>query len=105
MKMDFNQITKNFLLGEVKKNTDPRALLQAVKEILENIRPRSKSDQNRISVAQQHLREVNNSFKKLQERVNMLEEKLQVLEEMSSMGGGNVAIGSGPIGTKDKKDE
>ena len=106
MKVDLNSLTRNFILQEGKKGSaDPNALLQAIKEVLENVRPRSRTDKNRILVAQAHLREVVSSFRKLQERVNLLEEKLQVLEEISTMAGGSVQGAAAPLGIKDEKDD
>ena len=101
MKIDFNSITRRFLMGEGKQEINPHALLQALGETLSSIRPRSLRDENKIAVAKKHLHEITRSFRKLQEQVNVLEEKLQVLEEMSSMAGGSVGGPSGPS----KKDE
>lgn len=95
MKIDFNGITKRFLLGEGKKEINPHALLQSLAEMLNNIKVSSRRDQNRLEIGKRQLREIRNSFRKLQEQVNVLEEKLQVLEEISTMGGGAVEIGSG----------
>ena len=92
-------------MNEGKKDVNPNALLQALQEALSTMRPSTRRDQNKIAVAMKHLKEITVSFRRLQEQVNILEEKLQVLEEMSSMGGGNVAIGSGVIGKKEKHND
>tara|TARA_R110002051_G_scaffold84252_1_gene149190 strand:- start:233 stop:556 length:324 start_codon:yes stop_codon:yes gene_type:complete len=102
MKIDFNKMTRKFLMGEGRGKVDPNALLQAIKESLSNIRPSSRTDENRIAVAKEHLREITRSFRRLREQVNVLEEKLQILEETSSGAGGAVAGFAAPIGAKSK---
>ena len=89
MKIDFNAMTRRFLMGEGRKDISPNALIQALTETLSTLRPSSRKDENKIAIAQNHLREITRSFRKLQEQVNLLEEQLSVLEEASSMGGGN----------------
>ena len=39
MKVNFNDMTRKFLLGEGKKQINPHALLQALQEALSTIRP------------------------------------------------------------------
>ena len=92
-------------MNEGKKDVNPNALLQALQEALSTMRPSTRRDENKIAVAKNHLKEITVSFRRLQEQVNILEEKLQVLEEMSSMSGGNVEIGSGAIGNKEKHND
>jgi hypothetical protein len=96
MKIDFNGMTKRFLMGEGRKDVSPHALLQALSEALATIRPATRRDENKIAVAKTHLREITRSFRKLQEQVNILEEKLQILEEASTMASGAIegAVGS-----------
>jgi hypothetical protein len=83
MKIDFNGMTRRFLMGEGNKSANPNALIQAVSEALGSLKPSSKRDQNKIAVAKGQLKEITRSFRKLQEQVNLLEEKLVVLEEAS----------------------
>ena len=90
MKIDFNAMTRRFLMGEGRQDINPHALLQALSEALSTIRPTTRRDENKIAVARKHLHEITRSFRKLQEQVNVLEEQLKVLEEASTMGGGNV---------------
>jgi len=95
MKMDFNEITRRFLLDEGKKDINPHALLQSLAEMLNNIKVSTQRDRNRLEVGKRQLKEIRNSYRKLQEQVNVLEEKLQVLEEVSAMGSGAVAGAAG----------
>ena len=105
MKIDFNKMTRKFLMGEGRQDVNPHALLQALSETISSIRPRSLRDENKIAIAKKHLQEITRSFRKLQEQVNILEEKLQVLEEVSSMGAGSVAGFAGPIGTEEENND
>jgi hypothetical protein len=106
MKVNFNDMTRKFLLGEGKKQINPHALLQALQEALSTMRPSSRRDENKLAVAKKHLKEITLSFRRLQEQVNILEEKLQVLEEVSTMAGGSVEGFSGPaFGDMSKENE
>ena len=98
MKIDFNKMTRRFLMGEGKQEVNAHALLQALSETISSIRPRSQRDENKIAIAKKHLYEITRSFRKLQEQVSILEEKLQVLEEVSTMAGGNVEGAPGAQG-------
>jgi len=104
MKVNFNDMTRRFLLGEGKKQINPHALLQALQEALSTIRPSTRRDENKIAVAKKHLKEITLSFRRLQEQVNILEERLQVLEEVSVAG--DVGGYSGPaFGDMSKENE
>jgi len=80
MKTFLNQISKNFLLNEMKAR-NPRAYLQSLQDVVEQIRPSSKKDSNRLQLAKEHISSLKRQFRKLQEQVNTLEEQLKVLEE------------------------
>jgi len=95
MKIDFNAMTRRFLMGEGRQDINPHALLQALSEALTTIRPATRRDENKIAVARKHLQEITRSFRKLQEQVNVLEEQLKVLEEASTVAGGDAGGFSG----------
>ena len=80
MNINFNDMTRNFLMGEGKRQINAHALMQALHEALSTIRPTTRRDENKIEVAKKHLKEITLSFRRLQEQVKILEEKLQVLE-------------------------
>ena len=104
MKINFNDMTRRFLLNEGKKQINANALLQALQEALSTIRPSTRRDENKIAVAKKHLKEITLSFRRLQEQVNILEERLQVLEEVSVAG--DVGGYSGPaFGDMSKENE
>ncbi len=75
-----NSLTKKFLLGESNK-PDGMSYIESVREILNNIKPTTKSDRNRVSIAKNHMVEVRKAYRRLNERVSLLEEQLSVLEE------------------------
>ena len=81
MKIDYGKMTKSFLLGETKVNVSIMTHVQAIKEMLSNMRPKSQTEQNRLDAAFQHLREVRKQARRLQERVHTMEEQVKVLEE------------------------
>ena len=78
--MDFRRLTREFLLGEVRAPS-LATYLQSIGEVLDAVKPRTRTDERRIEMARANLKEVRRHMKRLQERVNVLEEQVQVLEE------------------------
>ena len=79
--MSLNKDWKRFVLGE---NLDTRNIftyLQGVQEILSTIKPKSMTEERRLSLANQHLKEARRSARKMQNELQVLEEKLNILEE------------------------
>ena len=86
--MDFNKVTRKFLLGEWKKGASILSRARAIKEALENLKPRTIKDQQRIELALENLTHLRRGYRKLEEQNRVLSEqnqqlteKLQVLEE------------------------
>ena len=75
-----NRLTKKFLLNEEIK-VDAGASVQALYDIVSSIRVTNKRDNNRISVAKEHLRGIKRQLRSLNERVVSLEEELKILNE------------------------
>tara|TARA_R110002020_G_scaffold174965_3_gene366744 strand:+ start:1887 stop:2126 length:240 start_codon:yes stop_codon:yes gene_type:complete len=75
-----NRITKKILLGEGMR-VDPMASVQALYDIVTTIRVSNKRDNNRISLAKEHLRGIKRQIRSLNERVVNLEEQLNLLNE------------------------
>ena len=75
-----NKITKAFLLNETIK-VDPIASVQALYDIITNVRVSTKKDSNRMSLAKEHLRSIKRQIRSLNERVVKLEEELSLLNE------------------------
>jgi len=81
MPIDFNKMTKEFLLGENLNGPSLISYIQSLSEALSNMTPRSKTDARRLEIAKEHLKSVKKGVRQLNERINLLEEKLQILEE------------------------
>jgi|10_taG_2_1085330.scaffolds.fasta_scaffold03754_9 hypothetical protein len=80
MKNLLNSITKSFILNEQLK-VDAAASLQAITDIVSNIRVNNKRDTNRLHVAKEHLRSIRRHLRSLNERVVSLEAELNLLKE------------------------
>ena len=74
------KITKAFLMNENLK-VDAAASVQALYDIVSNIRVSNKRDTNRISLAKEHLRGIKRQLRSLNERIESLEEELNLLKE------------------------
>lgn len=86
--MDFNKITRKFLLGEWKQGVSILSRARAIKEALESLKPRTIQERQRIELALENLTHVRRSYRKLEEQNRVLTEenqqlteKLQILEE------------------------
>ena len=75
-----NKLTKKFLLNEDLK-VNAGASVQALYDIVSSIRVTNKRDNNRISLAKEHLRGIKRQLRSLNERVVSLEEELKILNE------------------------
>ena len=76
----FRRLTKQFLMNEALK-VDPAASVQALYDIVNSIRVTNKRDNNRISLAKEHLRGIKRHLRSLNERIESLEEELNLLKE------------------------
>ena len=80
MRVDFRRLTRDFLLGE-SRAPSLASYIQSISEVLDAVSPRTRTDERRIDMAKQSLREVRRQSRRLQERVNVLEEQVKILEE------------------------
>tara|TARA_R100000664_G_scaffold14799_1_gene23132 strand:+ start:543 stop:794 length:252 start_codon:yes stop_codon:yes gene_type:complete len=78
--MDLGSITRKFLLGE-SRVAGVASYIQNLSEILAQVRPRSRTDERRMDMARQNLREIKRHVRKLEEKITLLEEHIGVLEE------------------------
>jgi hypothetical protein len=78
--VDYRRMTREFLLGE-SKAPSLASYIQSISEVLGAVTPRSRTDERRIEMAKNSLKEVRRHTRRLQERVNILEEQVQILEE------------------------
>ena len=79
--VDYDKITRRFLMGE---NLDKPGLLEYIQhigEIISSIRPATKQEARRIAIAKESIKQCRRHAKKLQERVRVLEEELKPLQE------------------------
>ena len=76
-------MTREFLqnLDESSTRVDIHGYIQALSETLNSISPRSQTEQRRMAVAKQHIKEIKKHTRKLQEKVAILEERVTLLEE------------------------
>ena len=86
--MDFDKITRKFLLGEWKQGTSVLSRARAIKEALESLKPRTIKERQRVELALENLTHMRRGYRKLEEQNvtlteenQQLNEKLQVLEE------------------------
>ena len=83
-RLDFDAMTRKFLhnLNEGKsEDIGIREYVQALSETLGSFSPRTLTEQRRLAVAKQQLKEIKRHSKKLEERVTTLEEQVSILEE------------------------
>mgnify|MGYP001183971083 FL=1 len=80
MKSILNEVTKKFLLKE-KFNLDAAASVQALSDIISNIRVTNKRDNNRLKLAKEHIRGIKRQMRSLNEKIESLEEQLNLLKE------------------------
>ena len=78
--LDFDKITRKFLMGE-SRIAGVASYIQNLSEILGQLRPRSRTDERRMEIAKENLREIKRHVRKLEEKVTILEEHIGVLEE------------------------
>ena len=78
--VDLNRLTREFLLGEVKRPA-VESYIQSISETLNAIIPRSQKDMRRVELAKANLTEVRRHCRKMQEQISVLEEQLTILEE------------------------
>jgi uncharacterized protein (DUF3084 family) len=86
--MDFDKLTKKFLLGEWKTDVSVLSRTRAIRDVLENLKTRSLKDKQNITMALENLNRVRKDYRKLEKqnevllKENMeLNERLQILEE------------------------
>ena len=79
--IDFDNMTRRFLLNEGQNTPSISALLESVSRIIKGLRPGSLKEQGQKAVALQQLKEIRRYSRQLQEQVHSLEEKVKLLEE------------------------
>tara|TARA_R110000824_G_scaffold240883_4_gene429500 strand:+ start:204 stop:455 length:252 start_codon:yes stop_codon:yes gene_type:complete len=78
--LDFDKMTRRFLLGEG-KDLSIGSYIRALQDSLRRINPTSQSQAIVVENMRAHIRSVKREVLSLQEKVGRLEEKVQMLEE------------------------
>ena len=84
--MSLNKDWNRFLLGESLDDRNIFTYLQGLQEIISNIKPKSMTEERRLTLARQHLKEAGRSARKMQNELQILQERLTVLEESLNEG-------------------
>ena len=86
--MNFNNLTRKFIIGEWKQSVSVMSRDRAIKEALESLKPRTIKERQRIELALENLPHLRRGYRKLEEQNNFLveenkqlNEKLTLLEE------------------------
>ena len=79
--IDYNSITRKFLLGEGYNPPRVDSYVQSLSEILRTLTPKTQTERRRVEIALEHVKAIKRHTKKLEENVSLLEEMLKVLEE------------------------
>ena len=81
MHVDYDKLTKDFLLGERKEPT-LMEYLNVISEMLENFKPTRVSESSRVSVMRENLRKARKHARLMEERLRILEEQVKIIEEV-----------------------
>lgn len=84
--MSLNKVWNDFLLNENLQDKNIFTYLQGLEEIISNIKPKSMTEERRLSLARQHLKEARRSARRMQNELQVLEERLNILEESLNEG-------------------
>ena len=80
MKQMLDRLTKQFLLKESSRPVGV-SYIQSLFDLVEQIRPSSKKDSHRLSLAREHLRDLKRHFRKMEEQIRNLEEQVDLFVE------------------------
>ena len=80
MQIDYDKITKDFILNEYQ---EPGLLeyLNVISEMVNNFKITTESGRARMSVLKENLRKVRRQARMMQERLSILEEQVKIIEE------------------------
>jgi len=83
--MNFNDVTRKFLMGEWKQNVSILSRARTIKEALESLKPRTIKERQRIELALENLTHLRRGYRKLEEKNKLLEEENNSLNEKLSL--------------------
>ena len=84
--MSLNKDWNNFLIGESLDERNVFTYLQGLQEILSTMKPKSMTEERRLALAKQHLKEARRYARQMQNELQILEERLSILEESLNEG-------------------
>ncbi len=73
-------------MGESLNERNIFTYLQGLQEIISTLKPKSMTEERRLALAKQHLKEARRSARQMQNELQVLEERLNVLEESLNEG-------------------
>jgi len=76
IKIDYDKMTRKFMLGESKASPDLFSYVQSLEQILNRLSPKTMRDVRDLEIAKENLREIKKGTKKLVDKVSNLEEQL-----------------------------
>ena len=80
---NYYKMTKDFLLHEGQiPEANILTYIQALSEVIANMKPKTQSEGRRLSMAKQQLKEIKKMAKRMREQITVLEERVNVLEEI-----------------------
>tara|TARA_R100001082_G_scaffold111227_1_gene94280 strand:+ start:6727 stop:7011 length:285 start_codon:yes stop_codon:yes gene_type:complete len=83
MSVDYYKITRDFLVNEGRvPDANIMTYIQALSEVINNMRPRTQSESHRLLMAKQQLKEIKKMARRMREQISVLEERVNVLEEI-----------------------
>ena len=80
VEVSLNSDWKNFLNESLDEKTI-FTYIQGLQELISQFKPRTKTEQRRMVLARQHLREVKRYARRMQNEMQVLQEKVGILEE------------------------
>jgi hypothetical protein len=82
MSVDLRKLTREFLLNEAKKaKPSVRAYAESVIDTLSSIKVSSQSDQRKIEMAKEHLKDIKSLTRRLEIKLESLERQLEELKK------------------------
>ena len=84
--MSLTKDWNRFLINESLDERNIFTYLQGLQEIISNIKPKSITEERRLALAKQHLKEARRSARRMQNELQVLEERLNILEESFNEG-------------------
>lgn len=83
--MNFDKMTRRFLIGEWNKAVSVMSRVRAIKEALESLKPRTIKEKQRVELALENLTHLRRGYRKLEEQNRILQEENISLNERLSL--------------------